>query len=89
MHHHYQFMARLQQAIALQTGTLDLHVRQIEERAVALRNAEARLGSLKQVLQRRVQEQQVHERRAEQKQVDEIAALQYRKLTRGQLAGGF
>ncbi len=88
MRHHYQFMQRLDHAIRMQVGVVDVHARQVEERAATLRDAEARLDSLQQIVKSRAREQQVVERRREQKQVDEIAALQYRRNARGQLAGG-
>lgn len=89
MRHHYQFMQRLDHAIALQTGAVEGQARAMRERADALREAEGRLESLKQVLARREQQLAVRERRKEQKQVDETAALQYRKLMQGRWAGGF
>ncbi len=89
MHHHYQFMQRLDQAMAMQNKTMDAQARHVDECATALRAAETRLESLKQLLERREAGAAVQQRRKEQKQVDETAALQYRKLTSGQFAGGY
>jgi flagellar FliJ protein len=89
MQHHYQFMQRLTQAVQLQSATVAGQARRVEERAQALREAETRLGALRQVIEQRQQELLVAERRREQKQVDEIAALQFRKFSRGQWAGGY
>ncbi|MBN9412059.1 MAG: flagellar export protein FliJ [Burkholderiales bacterium] len=88
MRHHYQFMQRLGHAIALQSGAVDGQARRVEEHAGLLRSAEARLESLQQVLARRDQQLAREARRREQKATDEMAALQYRKQLRGQLAGG-
>ncbi len=88
MRHHYQFMQRLGHAIALQSGAVDGQARRVDEHAGVLRAAEARLESLQQVLAQRDQQLAREARRREQKATDEMAALQYRKQLRGQLAGG-
>jgi flagellar FliJ protein len=89
MQHHYQFMQRLGQAIAMQQRTMDNHAHQVTMRTNGLREAEARLESLNQVLAQRRKAEAVQERRREQKAVDEMAALQYRKLAGKSLAGGY
>lgn len=79
MQHHYQFMARLHQAIDLQRNVLAHHARQVEQYILRLRETELRLGSLKQVVARKQLEAERLAARREQKEIDEFAALQYRR----------
>jgi len=75
--HHYQFTARLQQAIVLQTDAISKANRQVELTAQALLQAEFRLAGLKQVLETRQAAQQLTQRRREQRLTDEFAGMQH------------
>lgn len=77
IHHHYQFMDRLQQAIALQSGNIANTERQLEQAKGNLMRAELRLSGLNQVLKSRQAVIVCTERRREQRQTDEFAAMQY------------
>jgi flagellar FliJ protein len=85
MHHHYQFMARLQQAVALQKDALDgsqLRVKAAEER---LLQEELRMASLKLVLTKRQADQIKQMDRRDQRQMDEFAAMQTLRQMRQKL----
>lgn len=75
--HHYQFMDRLQQAIALQSGNIANTERQLEQAKGNLLRAELRLSGLNQVLKSRQAVLVRTERRREQRQTDEFAAMQH------------
>ncbi|SDM66796.1 flagellar FliJ protein [Oryzisolibacter propanilivorax] len=75
LQHHYQFMGRLEHAIALQTRVVGSQQQRVEQARQALVQAELRLASLRKVLQRRQDEQARAQQRREQKQTDERAAL--------------
>ena len=75
--HHYQFMARLQQAIALQGDAIANSLRQVESVEKALLQAEYRLAGLNQVLKGRQSAMLVVEKRREQRATDEFAAMQH------------
>ncbi|MHA7599153.1 flagellar export protein FliJ [Alicycliphilus sp. T452] len=75
MRHHYQFMGRLDDAIAQQTGTVATQDARVEQARQALLAAELRLASLRKVLERRRAEMALLQQRREQKQTDERAAL--------------
>lgn len=77
MRHHYQFMERLQHAMALQTNTIANTGRQLELAKGNLLRAEFRLNGLNQVLKSRMAALLHVERRREQRQTDEFAALQH------------
>ena len=85
LHHQYQFMGRLTQAIALQEGALASTLRRIEVAKQTVVQAELRLASLKQVLARRQEAQLRLQVRQEQKQMDEFAAQQTQRQRRFQL----
>jgi flagellar FliJ protein len=76
MHHHYQFMARLQQAIALQTDVILGYSRTVQLAEQRMLQAEFRLASLKLVLTKRLTEVDQIRQRQEQKLTDEFAAMQ-------------
>jgi flagellar FliJ protein len=76
MHHHYQFMARLQQAISLQTNVIAGSSRTVQLSEQRMLQAEFRLASLKLVLTKRLAEVDKQKQRQEQKLTDEFAALQ-------------
>lgn len=84
MRHQYQFMGRLNQAIALQSGAIDGANRRVLGAQQALVQTELRLASLKQVLGQRRAAQAHAEHRQEQKQMDEFAAQQTQRRLRQQ-----
>jgi len=75
MRHHYQFMGRLQQAIAMQGAAITQINEQLEQARQTLLQAEFRLVGLSQVLKSRQLVLQRGRARSEQKQTDEFAAL--------------
>ena len=75
--HQYQFMDRLQQAIALQAGVLASTGQQLDFAKTSLLHAEFRLSGLSQILKTRQAVLVIKERRREQRQTDEFAAMQY------------
>ena len=75
--HHYQFMVRLQQAMAQQTGVIQSSELVVEKVARALLDAEVRLAGLNEILQLRLRAKEVVQKRREQKQTDEFASQQY------------
>jgi len=74
---HFQFMERLQQAIAMQTGVIDNLLRQQATAHDALLQAEFRLAGLNKVLQTRQAAVQLRRQRTEQRHTDEFAALRH------------
>lgn len=82
LHHHYQFMGRLQQAIDLQQGVLGTSQARVEDAQKAVVQAEVRLASLKQVMAKQMVELTKHKQRMDQKQMDEFAAMQMQRLIR-------
>jgi flagellar protein FliJ len=75
--HHYQFVARLQQAIGMQSGVMKDIQTQIDAAHKALLQAEFRLSGLNQVLKKRQSAQQLKLKRREQHATDEFAALRH------------
>ena len=75
--HHYQFMDRLQQAMAQQSGVIQSSEVAKEKVAAVLLEAEIRLAGLKEILQLRLRAKDVLQKRREQKQTDEFASQQY------------
>ena len=82
MHHHYQFMGRLTQTIALQDGVLTGASQRVEMAKQLVLQAEFRLASLTQVLASRQAELVKVQQRRDQKQMDEFAALQTQRHRR-------
>jgi flagellar FliJ protein len=76
LHHHYQFMGRLNQAVILQQDVLATSRAKIQAAEAELLQTEFRVASLKLVLKKRQAEQVQREQRREQKQMDEFAAMQ-------------
>lgn len=74
---HYQFMERLQQAVALQTTVIGTMQSQREKAHQALLQGEFRLAGLQQVLKARQLAQQVVAQRREQRATDEFAAIRH------------
>lgn len=85
LHHQYQFMGRLNQAITLQSDALANSARRVELAQQALVQAELRLAALKQVLQQRELAHQALMQRREQKQMDEFAAQLTQRHVRANL----
>jgi len=75
--HHYQFMDRLQQAMAQQSGVIQSSRMAVEKVAAALLESEIRLAGLKEVLQLRLRAKETLQKRREQKETDEFASQQY------------
>ncbi|MDD2925552.1 flagellar export protein FliJ [Rhodoferax sp.] len=84
LHHHYQFMNRLNQAIGLQDGVLAGSSQRVDTAKQVVLQAEFRLASLQQVLAGRQADQAKTQQRREQKQMDEFAALQTQRQIRMQ-----
>lgn len=82
MHHHYQFMGRLDQAIGMQTSVVHNQAGRVEEARQVLLAAEVRLTSFKKLVEKKQQELARLQMRREQKQTDEWAAMQYSRLQR-------
>lgn len=82
LHHHYQFMGRLNLAIALQDGVLASHRQRVEAARQALMTAEFRLASFKQLLASRQATVAKARQRQEQKQMDEFASQQTQRQKR-------
>lgn len=76
LHHHYQFMARLQQAVVLQQGALATSASKVQAAEQQLLQAEFRVASLKLVLAKRQGDLSMLQQRQEQKQMDEFASMQ-------------
>lgn len=85
--HHYQFTARLQQALVLQTDAISNANRQVEVAAKALLQAEFRLAGLKQVLEARQAALQLTQRRREQRLTDEFAGMQHARTRARSMSG--
>ena len=80
VHHYYQFMARLQQAMDLQGNVVaDLHHQTTVAQRLML-EFEIRIAGLGQVLERKHAVALRLQAGREQKQNDEFAALQYRRV---------
>lgn len=82
LHHHYQFMARLNQAMTLQDGVLLSNRQRVEAARQLLMQAECRLASFKQVLATRQAAVTKTRQRQEQKQMDEFASQQTQRQQR-------
>lgn len=76
MRHHYQFMGRLYQAIALQKDVLENSNIKMSAAKQQLLEADFRLASLKMVLDKKKADLSQLQSRREQKQMDEFAAMQ-------------
>lgn len=77
MRHQYQFMDRLQQAIAMQSGVLTQSTGQLEQAKAKLLQAEVRLLGLNEILKTRQAELLRTQRQRQQRHTDEFAAMQY------------
>lgn len=74
MQHHYQFMAKLQQAIQFQTNVIRNHVNHVEQLRQGLIQVEQRLARFKHVFGARHREMAQLQARREQQQMDEMAS---------------
>lgn len=75
--HHYQFMDRLQQAMALQSDVIRSSESAVEKVVSALLEYEIRLAGFKEVLNFRLRAKDALQKRREQKQTDEFASQRY------------
>lgn len=85
LQHHYQFMARLNQAISLQDGVISGTRQRVDAAKQVVLQAEFRLASFKQVLAGRQAVLAKTQQRREQKQMDEFASLQIQRQQRLQM----
>lgn len=85
LHHHYQFMGRLQHAILLQQSVLAASEERVKAAQQQLLQAEFRIASLKQVLVKRQADIGKLMQRRDQKQMDEFASMQILRLAREKL----
>lgn len=77
MRHQYQFMDRLQQAIAMQSGVLTQSTGQLEQAKAKVMEAEVRLLGLNQILKTRQAALLRIQRQRQQRHTDEFAAMQH------------
>jgi flagellar FliJ protein len=77
MHHQYQFMDRLQQAMAMQSDVLTQSAGQLEQAKAKLLQAEVRLLGLNQILKTRQTALLRIQRQRQQRHTDEFAAMQH------------
>ena len=76
MGHHYQFMARLHEAIHLQKGAVQGAAQKVEASRRLTMDCELRLASLRLALKKKQTSLTLLQGRRDQKQMDEFAALQ-------------
>ena len=74
MYHHYQFMAKLDQAILFQVSILQNHAQRVAQLRLGLLTADQRLTQFEQVLAARKAVITLDRNRREQRQMDELAA---------------
>ena len=75
--HHYQFMDRLQQAMALQSEVIKSSELAVKKVTSALLEHAIRLAGFKEALHLRLRAKDALEKRREQKQTDEFASQRY------------
>lgn len=85
--HHYQFMARLQNAIRLQSDVVQQTSEQLESAKRTLLQAEFRIASLSQLLKARQDALGLKQARYEQRQTDEFAAMLHARTRARSLSG--
>ena len=83
LQHHYQFMRRLRDAIALQNGVMADLDRQFETARQLTLAAEFRLAGLRKVMSKKLADIAITTARREQKQMDEFAAMQFARTATG------
>jgi flagellar FliJ protein len=89
IHHHYSFMDRLQQAIALQRDVLTNTGLEVQQAQHALLQAEFRLAGLNHILKARQTAHQVQQQRREQRQTDEFAGMLHARTQAQSMTGEF
>ncbi|MDT8992906.1 flagellar export protein FliJ [Curvibacter sp. APW13] len=77
LRHHYQFMARLQEAIQMQTEVVGGLERRVNFARAELAKAESAVMGLRTVLKKRLDERNQLAQRREQSLMDELAAQQH------------
>lgn len=87
MRHQQQFEHRLQQAIELQTATMDTHRQQLEVVQQERLQAEIRRAALEQLLNQKQAEQMAQQARREQKQMDELGMQRHVRRSRADRPG--
>jgi flagellar FliJ protein len=75
--HHFQFMARLQQAMQMQSEVIAHAHAQVEHARKVLAASEVRLEALNRILKLRFNAKELLLKRRDQKQTDEFASQQY------------
>jgi flagellar FliJ protein len=83
LHHHYQFMDRLQHAIGLQAGVIEDLKRQAEMARQRCLQEEVRVAGLKQVMKKKLSARDLLLLRREQRQMDELASLKHTRSAAG------
>jgi flagellar FliJ protein len=83
MQNHYQFMGRLDHAIALQRQALEKMVGQVALAKQRLLESDMRLAALKLMADKRQHSLVIERNRRDQKEMDEFAALQYSRSEAG------
>jgi flagellar protein FliJ len=78
MRHHYQFMDRLQHAIAMQEGVIRNLQAHVEHAQRAVQEAQTRVAGLQQVVEQRLARARATAARREQRTMDDMAAQQHR-----------
>ena len=89
LHHHYQFMTRLQQAVTLQQDVLAATGAKVLAAEQQVLQCEFRIASLKLVLTKRQGDLTKLQHRQDQKQMDEFAAMQTLRQVRQKLENSF
>lgn len=87
MHHHFQFMGRLQGAIDMQTGVLRQHDVVVQQARQALLSCEHRLAVLERAANNIRQTQRLALQRREQKQTDELAGRMHARAAANRTHG--
>lgn len=82
MHHHYQFMARLDQAIAMQQRAVADQQRWVDQARQVMLAAELRVATLRQAARHKQAAIDLVQRRREQRQMDEMAATRHAMTAR-------
>lgn len=77
MLHHHRFMARLDEAIAMQRRAVAEQLRREEMARQQLLQAELRVATLRQVVRRKQEAMALVQSRREQRQMDEMAAVRH------------
>jgi flagellar FliJ protein len=82
LHHHYQFMGRLHQTMALQDGVIETSKVKVDNARQLVLQVEIRLASLQKLVAKRQADLATVQMKREQKQMDEFAALQTQRQIR-------